>query len=212
MKENYPFELMALPYDYNALEPYIDEETLHYHHDKHLKTYVDNLNKALKDYPQLHSMNLPTLIVNIESLPSEIQTAVRNNGGGVFNHNLYFSAMRKPREDNQPSGELAEKINKKFGSYEDFKKALTDKALGQFGSGYAWLVTDREGNLDVLSTPNQNTPIGSETMPLLPLDVWEHAYYLKYKNKRAEYAENFFKLINWDYIEELYKNRENFFK
>ncbi len=212
MKESYPFELIALPYEYEALEPYIDAETLHYHHDRHLKTYVDNLNNILKDYPRLHSMNLPTLLVNIEVLPQEIQTAVRNNAGGVFNHNLYFSSMRSPREDNRPKGELAEKIDKAFGSFEGFKKELSQKSAGQFGSGYGWLVTHRDGSLCIMSTPNQNTPIGFGTMPLIPLDVWEHAYYLKYKNLRKEYIEGYFNLINWDHIEDLYKNRGNFFK
>ncbi len=212
MRESYPFELIALQYEYDALEPCIDEETLHYHHDRHLQTYVDNLNKTLKDYPKLHCMNLPTLLVNIYSLPDEIQTAVKNNGGGVFNHNLYFSILRSPREDNRPSGELADSINAKFGSFEGFKKALSSAAVGQFGSGYGWLVTDRHGKVSVMSAPNQNTPLGRETMPLIPLDVWEHAYYLQYKNKRGEYTENFFKLINWEQVEKLYKNRENFFK
>ncbi len=212
MENKYPFELMPLPYEYEALEPYIDAETLHYHHDKHLKTYVDNLNNALKDYPELQNASLTTLLVNIEELPPAVQNAVRNNGGGVFNHNLYFSAMRSPREDNKPTGTLAERINKQFGSFEGFKNELAAKSIGQFGSGYGWLVTDKDGNLDIVSSPNQNTPIGMYVMPLVPIDVWEHAYYLKYKNLRKDYVENWFKLANWDYIEELYKNRENFFK
>lgn len=212
MENKYPFELMPLPYEYEALEPYIDAETLHYHHDKHLKTYVDNLNNALKDYPGLQNTSLTTLLVNIEGLPPAVQNAVRNNGGGVFNHNLYFSAMRPPKEDNRPVGTLAEKINKQYGSFESFKKELAERSIGQFGSGYGWLVTDSEGNLDIVSTPNQNTPIGRNIMPLIPIDVWEHAYYLKYKNLRKDYVENWFKLANWDYIEDLYKSRENFFK
>lgn len=212
MEKHYPFELMPLPYEYEALEPYIDAQTLHYHHDKHLKTYVDNLNNALKDYPELHDVNLTTLLVNIEELPPAVQTAVRNNGGGVFNHNLYFSAMRSPMENNKPEGTLAERINKQYGSFEGFKNELASKSIGQFGSGYGWLVTDKDGNLDIVSTPNQNTPIGRYVMPLIPIDVWEHAYYLKYKNMRKDYVENWFKLANWDYLEQLYKNRENFFK
>ena len=212
MENKYPFELMPLPYGYDALEPYIDEETLHYHHDKHLKTYVDNLNNALKDYPELWDKSLTTLLVNIEELPTAVQNAVRNNGGGVFNHNLYFSAMNSPKENNEPTGALKERIDKQFGSFEGFKKELAAKSIGQFGSGYGWLVTDRHGKVSVMSAPNQNTPLGRETMPLIPLDVWEHAYYLQYKNKRGEYTENFFKLINWEQVEKLYKNRENFFK
>ena len=211
MNEHYPFKLLPLPYSYNALEPYIDEETMHYHHDKHLKTYVENLNKALADYPEYHNMNLPTLIINVDQLPPAIQTAVKNNAGGVFNHNLYFNTLSPTKANNRPNGNIANAINSTFGSFEDFKTKLTDTAVGQFGSGYGWLVTTPEGYLRIIGLPNQDTPLPEGYMPLLPVDVWEHAYYLKYKNLRKDYVNNWFNLINWKVVEQLYNTRDNFF-
>lgn len=211
MNETYPFQLIPLPYSYNSLEPYIDEETLHYHHDKHLKTYVDNLNKALQQYPEYHNLNLPTLLVNYTQLPKEIQTAVYNNGGGVFNHNLYFATMRPPKQDNIPSGELSKAILNCFNTYAEFKELLTNTAVAQFGSGYGWLICSKDGKLSVIGLPNQSTPLDKGFLPLLPVDVWEHAYYLKYKNLRKDYVENWFNLINWPVVEKLYSTRDSFF-
>ncbi|HEY8395528.1 MAG TPA: superoxide dismutase, partial [Bacilli bacterium] len=158
MKETYPFKLKPLPYDYDALEPYIDRETMHFHHDKHHQTYVDNLNKTLENYPELHKKTLVELLQNLEVLPEEIQTAVRNNGGGVLNHNLFFDGMT-PASTKAPEGKLAEAINQAFGSFENFKETFKKAALGRFGSGWVWLVSDENGNLKIISTPNQDVPM-----------------------------------------------------
>lgn len=202
--KHYPFKIEPLPYDYNELEPYIDAETLHYHHDKHLQTYIDNLNKTLELYPEYHDWTLMKLLLNIPFLPSYLQAPIKNNGGGVFNHELYFNSMRAPQENNEPTGELKAEIDKSFGSYEDMKKLLKGAALSQFGSGYGWLVYDYNNGLEIENTPNQNTPLQKTKFPLLPVDVWEHAYYLKYRNSRADYVENWFKLINWDFVNNLF--------
>ncbi len=204
ISEHYPFKLVPLPYSYDALKPYIDSETMHYHHDKHLQTYVDNLNKALSNYPQYHNTPLYTLIEYSDYLPDEIKTAVINNGGGVFNHNLYFYTMRAPIKNNIPDNKIGKAINRDFGSFEKFKEIFTNKALGVFGSGYAWLVKCKNGKLKIIPTPNQNTPVMPDRTPILPLDVWEHAYYLKYKNLRKDYIEGWFNLINWDIVNKLY--------
>lgn len=202
--EHYPFQLKPLPYDYNALEPYIDSETLHYHHDKHLKSYVDNLNKTLKNYPQYHKTPLYTLLENICYIPENIRTDVINYGGGVFNHNLYFYTMQPPVENNIPKGKIKKIIDDDFGSFENFKNLMTKTAVAVFGSGYGWLVKNNAGNLKIMPTPNQNTPIMPYQKPLLPVDVWEHAYYLQYKNLRQDYVKNWYKLINWDIVDKLY--------
>lgn len=203
MKETYPFKLKPLPYAYEALEPYIDQETMHYHHDKHLQAYVDNLNKALEEHPELHGKTLIELLQNLESLPEAIQTAVRNNGGGVLNHNLYFDGMT-PDSPKAPVGKLAEAIDRDFGSFEIFKEAFKKAALGRFGSGWAWLVSDKDGKLQIVSTPNQDVPMNLKVNPILEIDVWEHAYYLKYKNQRAAYIDNWFNVVDWNRAEELY--------
>jgi len=203
MKNTYPFELKPLAYDYNALEPYIDEATMHLHHDKHLLAYVNNLNAALENYPELHNKTLEELLSNIHALPNEIQTKVRNNGGGVFNHNLYFDLMA-PNSPKKPVGKLAEAIDATFGSFEKFKETFKKAAMDRFGSGWAWLVADKDNKLMILSTPNQDVPLNLEVKPILAIDVWEHAYYLKYQNRRAEYIDNFFEVINWEKANELY--------
>lgn len=205
MKETYPFKLKPLPYDYDALEPYIDRETMHFHHDKHHQTYVDNLNKTLENYPELHKKTLVELLQNLEVLPEEIQTTVRNNGGGVLNHNLYFDGMT-PASTKAPEGKLAEAINQAFGSFENFKETFKKAALGRFGSGWVWLVSDENGNLKIISTPNQDVPMNLKVNPILEIDVWEHAYYLKYQNRRAEYIDNWFNVIDWKKAEEIYKH------
>lgn len=201
MNTHYPFELPALPYAYNALEPYIDEETMHYHHDKHFKTYIDNLNKFLAPYPQYHDWTLEKLLTNLDSLPKELQTPVRNNAGGVYNHNLYFNSM-SGEGNNIPTGSMADAIDKKFGSYDQFKAKMKEAGLGQFGSGWAFLTADSNQGIDIEKTPNQNVPLTDQKWPLLPMDVWEHAYYLKYKNQRDQYVDNWFHVIDWNKVNE----------
>nr|WP_312645425.1 superoxide dismutase [Hydrogenoanaerobacterium sp.] len=201
MADHYPFELQPLPYAYDALEPYIDTETMHLHHDKHLGTYVENLNKTLANYPRFHDWSLTQLLTNLGRIPRPIQTAVRNNGGGVYNHNLYFSGMT-PDSTREPVGALADAIMQQFGSYDIFKQRLKQAGLDRFGSGWAWLVSDGAGKLQILSTPNQDVPL--PLCPIVVMDVWEHAYYLKYHNLRANYIDNWFNTINWPVANERY--------
>ena len=195
MYDRYPFELKPLPYPYDALEPYIDEETMRLHHDKHLQAYVDNLNRALAPYPATHVLPLERLVTYYNRLPAAIREEVRNNAGGVYNHNMYFDAM-KPG-GGAPSGSLAAAISRDFGSFDQFKAALKAKALGRFGSGWGVLALNPSGRLVIASTPNQDTVLPMGLCPILPLDVWEHAYYLKYQNRRAEYIDNWFSVIDW---------------
>lgn len=202
--ETYPFVVQPLPYDYDALTPILDERTLHFHHDKHYKTYVDNLNAALADYPELQKMNLKELLINLDRLPAAVQTAIRNNGGGVFNHELYFGTMRQPMGQ-MPEGALADAIDRDFGSYNQWKEQMKQAATSQFGSGCAWLVTDKDGRLSILQTPNQNVPDMTQVTPILLVDVWEHAYYLQYQNLRAAYVDGWFNLIHWKKVERLYE-------
>ncbi len=194
--ETYPFVVKPLPYEYDELMPVLDEETLHYHHDKHYKTYVDNLNRALADYPELQKMSLRELLTHIETLPSGVRTAVQNNGGGVYNHELYFDGM-KGVAGQEPSGELADAIDRDFGSYKQWKEQMKQAAVSRFGSGWAWLVSDAAGQLSIVQTANQDVPDLEEYTPLFLVDVWEHAYYLQYQNRRADYVEGWFDLINW---------------
>lgn len=202
--ETYPFVVQPLPYDYDALTPVLDEKTLHFHHDKHYKTYVDNLNNTLADYPELQKKSLKELLTNLESLPEAARTPIRNNGGGVFNHELYFSTMRQPMGQ-LPSGALAEAINRDFGSYNQWKEQMKQAGVSQFGSGWAWLVTDGSGRLSIVQTPNQDVPDLSQFTPILLVDVWEHAYYLQYQNLRAVYVEGWFGLIHWKKVQRLYE-------
>lgn len=199
MNQHYPFTLMPLPYDDCALEPVLDQTTLCFHHDKHLKTYVDNLNTALKDYPQLHSLDLTELIKQAETFPEEIRTPVKNNAGGVYNHQLYFNCMAKEIEINEF---VREALERNFGSIENWSQQMRQAALGQFGSGWAWLVRDMNGQLKVMNTANQDTPLPINMIPILLVDVWEHAYYLQYQNRRADYVDNWFSIINWNLVEE----------
>ncbi len=192
--KTYPFELAPLPYTYDALEPYIDEGTMHYHHDKHLKTYVDNLNNALKDHSEFHSWTLEELLKNLDKLPETIRQAVRNNGGGVYNHDLYFAMMA-------PAGQtIPAEIAEVFGGEAEWKKQMKAAATGQFGSGFAWLVRDEAGKLSIKALPNQDNPLSISLFPILPLDVWEHAYYLKYQNLRADYIDAWFNVVNWEAV------------
>ncbi len=204
--ETYPFVARPLPYEYDALVPVLSEETLTFHHDKHYKTYVDNLNNALADYPELQKMSLKELLMKVEELPAGIRTAVRNNGGGVYNHEVYFDSMKSPCGQ-EPTGELAKAVERDFGSEKEWKEAMKQAAVSQFGSGWAWLVTDKEGKLSIVKTANQDVPDLKEYVPILPLDVWEHAYYLQYQNRRADYVEGWFGLINWRKAEQRYAER-----
>ena len=194
--ETYPFVVRPLPYEYDALIPVLDEETLTFHHDKHYKTYVDNLNAALADYPELQKKSLTELLTDINRLPAAVKTAVRNNGGGGDNHELYFDSMKSPVGQG-PSGALAEAIDRDFGSYRQWKEQMKQAAVGRFGSGWAWLVSDKNGVLSIVQTANQDVPDLEEYVPVLLVDVWEHAYYLQYQNRRADYVEGWFGLINW---------------
>lgn len=201
--EHYPFTLLPLPYAYNALEPYIDTWTMHLHHDQHLKAYVENLNKALEKYPQFHDWPLQKLLLNKDQLPAEIRTAVINNGGGVYNHDMYFGLMT-PRARKAPSGALLDGINRAFGSFDEFKAKLKAAGLERFGSGWAWLAVNKDGQLVIVSTANQDTVLPLSLCPVLLVDVWEHAYYLKYQNRRAMYIDNWFHVINWTAVEKRY--------
>ncbi len=202
--ETYPFIALPLPYEYDALIPVLDEETLHYHHDRHYKTYVDNLNGVLSDYPELQKKSLEELLASLDTLPAAIKTPLRNNGGGVYNHELYFDSMKSP-VGQDPSGILAEAIDRDFGSLLDWEEQMKAKAVSQFGSGWAWLVSDHAGKLSIVQTANQDVPNLKEFTPILLVDVWEHAYYLQYKNRRADYVEGWFTLINWRKVEMRYE-------
>ena len=203
MNEHYPFENPPLPYAYDALEPYIDTRTMHLHHDRHLQTYVDNLNKALKDYPALHSWSLEQLLIDADRLPAAIQTPVKNNGGGVYNHIFYFNGLSNTDTRHQ-AGALYSAIVRDFGSPQQFYSAFKDAALAVFGSGYAWLVTDKTGKLSIIKLANQNTPIAKGLCPIAAIDVWEHAYYLKHYNERAAYIDDWFQVADWSRAGALY--------
>lgn len=194
------FKLPELPYAYDALEPVIDQATMEFHHDKHHQTYVTNLNKAIEG-TNLENQSIKSIIEDLEAVPESIRMAVRNNGGGHLNHTLFWGSLQAPKEDNQPTGDLAESIKRDFGSFDAFKDAFATAAKGQFGSGWAWLVKDGD-QLSVLATPNQDNPLSQGKAPLLGIDVWEHAYYLNYQNRRADYVQAFFEIINWDKIAE----------
>ena len=192
-------EVPPLPYDYAALEPYIDAQTMTLHHDKHHATYVTNLNNALQKYPQLQNKSPEELIRGIKSVPDDIRTAVRNNGGGHVNHSMFWKIM-KPKGGGAPTGKIADEIKSAFGSLEDFQKLFNDTGTKQFGSGWVWLVRNSGGKLQVLSTPNQDNPMMDGHYPIMGNDVWEHAYYLKYQNKRADYLAAWWNVVNWDEI------------
>lgn len=194
--------LPDLPYAYDALEPHIDAETMTLHHDKHHASYVANANAALEKHPEIGE-DLEALLADVSQIPEDIRQAVINNGGGHLNHALFWELMSP--EETQISQELSEDINATFGSFEDFKAAFTAAATGRFGSGWAWLVVNAEGKLEVLSTVNQDTPIMEGKKPILGLDVWEHAYYLNYRNVRPNYIKAFFEIINWNKVNELYQ-------
>jgi len=196
-----PFSLPPLPYPYDALEPYIDTLTMQIHHDKHHAAYVTNLNKALEPAPQLAGKSLEELLANnLAVVPESIRTAIRNHGGGVINHNLFWEIMA-PKAGGLPTGKLAEAIKSTFGSFDQFKEKFTAAGMGRFGSGWAWLVKTPDNKLDIYSTANQDTPLSESKQPLLTLDVWEHAYYLKYQNRRNEYVAAWWNVVNWPEVE-----------
>jgi Fe-Mn family superoxide dismutase len=198
------YTLPPLPYAYDALEPYIDAQTMQLHHDKHHAAYVNNLNAAIEKHPELASRPLEALLRDLNTVPEDIRTAVRNHGGGAWNHTLFWEIMA-PNAGGAPTGELARAIEAAFGSFENFKAEFEKAANGRFGSGWAWLVKNDSG-LAVISTPNQDSPFSEGWIPLLTLDVWEHAYYLKYQNRRAEYVTNWWNVVNWDEVARRYAN------
>jgi len=197
----YPYSLPQLPYPYDALEPYIDKMTMEIHHTKHHQAYINSLNSALEKYPEFHNLELEEILKKLNQLPEEIRTAVRNNGGGHYNHSLFWEIM-KPNGGGEPKGKLKEEIERNFGSFEEFKKLFSETAIKHFGSGWAWLVITPDKKLKVYSLLNQDNPLMNGDIPIMGLDVWEHAYYLKYQNRRAEYVEAWWHVVNWDKIEE----------
>ncbi|MFB8589013.1 superoxide dismutase [Enterococcus casseliflavus] len=196
------YTLPDLPYAYDALEPYIDEETMHLHHDKHHNTYVTNLNAAIEKHPELGEKTVEELLADFSSVPEDIQTAVRNNGGGHANHTFFWEILG-PNAGGEPTGAIKEAIEETFGSFEDFKEEFKTAATGRFGSGWAWLVVN-DGKLAITSTANQDSPLMDGQTPVLGLDVWEHAYYLKYKNVRPDYINAFWSVVNWDKVNEYF--------
>ena len=200
---NMSHTLPALPYAYDALEPHIDAKTMEIHHSRHHQTYVTNLNAALADLPELAALPLEALLARIDSLPAQVQGAVRNHGGGHANHSLFWQVM-SPQGGGEPDGELAAAIERDLGGLESFRQAFTQAALSRFGSGWAWLVVDGRGKLQVVSSANQDSPLMEGLTPILGLDVWEHAYYLKYQNKRPDYIAAFYNVIDWNEVARRY--------
>lgn len=198
------FELAPLPYASDALEPHVDARTMEIHHGKHHQTYVTNLNNALANYPDLQNKPIEDLLANnLAIVPDDIKTAVRNNGGGHANHTLFWQIMAG-NAGGTPTGRVAEEINKKFGDFETFKAEFKKAATGRFGSGWAWLVVEADGSVSITSTPNQDTPLMEGKTPILGLDVWEHAYYLHYQNRRPDYIDAWWNVVNWAKVEDLY--------
>lgn len=196
------YKLPELPYAYDALEPHIDKETMTIHHTKHHNTYVTNLNKAVEGNTALANKSVEELVADLDSVPENIRTAVRNNGGGHANHSLFWTLL-SPNGGGEPTGALAEEINSVFGSFDKFKEQFAAAAAGRFGSGWAWLVVNN-GKLEITSTPNQDSPLSEGKTPILGLDVWEHAYYLNYQNRRPDYISAFWNVVNWDEVARLY--------
>jgi Fe-Mn family superoxide dismutase len=202
--EEKPFKAIPLPYAYDALEPYIDAETMKFHRDKHYVAYTKNFNAAVNQYPKLANQSAEEIISDLDRLPQDIRTTVRNNGGGYVNHTMFWEIMN-PDGGGQPTGELARAIAKTFGSFADFKTAFNDIGSKQFGSGWAWLVLDRNKQLKLMGTPNQDSPLMMGMYPIMGNDVWEHAYYLKYRNERGKYLEAWWNVVNWDEVNKRYQ-------
>jgi superoxide dismutase, Fe-Mn family len=196
------FEVPKLKYEYDSLEPFIDEQTMRIHHDKHHQTYTDKLNAALEKHPELKIKNAEELLKNLNKIPEDIRIAVKNQGGGFVNHSFFWTILKK---DTKLNGKIKKEIENKFGNFDKFKEEFTNASVGLFGSGWTWLVLNK-GKLEIVSTANQDSPISDGKIPLLVIDLWEHAYYLKYQNRRAEYVENFFNIINWDKVNEYFIN------
>lgn len=199
------FKLPKLPYEYSSLEPYIDAQTMEIHHSKHHQAYVNNLNAALDKYPELYDKGLEWLLKNLDEIPADIRVAVRNNGGGHLNHSLFWNVM-SPVKVEAPKLELIKAIDEKFGNLQAFKDEFAKAAATRFGSGWAWLIINKNKELEVISTANQDNPISDRLIPILGLDVWEHAYYLKYQNRRPDYISEWWNVVNWDYVSDLYLN------
>ena len=193
------FTLPDLPYDFNALEPHIDARTMEIHHGKHHQAYIDNLNKALEKAPALKGKTIEQIVSELNSAPAEVRPAIRNHGGGHYNHSLFWKAM-SPTGGGRPTGDLLEKIDSSFGSFETFQEKFSQAAITRFGSGWGWLSVDGKGGLVVHSTPNQDSPLTEGLKPILGVDVWEHAYYLLYENRRPQYVQNFWKVISWEQV------------
>ena len=200
------FTLPKLPYEFDALEPYIDAKTMEIHHDKHHATYVKKLNESLEKHPNFFDKDINEIMKNIKSVPENIRQAVINHGGGHSNHTLFWEILSKDK--NKLSKELSEAIDSKFGSFEEFKKKFSDMANSKFGSGWAWLVV-KDNELEIISTSNQDSPLMNNQIPILGLDLWEHAYYLKYQNKRPDYTEAFWNVINWEKVSENFKSAKH---
>ena len=198
------FTLPALPYSHDALEPHIDKQTMEIHHGKHHQAYINNANAALEKYPNLQSKTAEELVADLSAVPDDIRGPIRNNAGGHANHSFFWTVMG-PNAGGTPKGDLADAINKKFGSFDNFKAEFAKAATTRFGSGWAWLCVDGKGELVVTSTANQDSPISDKLKPILGLDVWEHAYYLKYQNRRPDYVTAFWNVVNWDKVAEYYK-------
>lgn len=198
-------ELPSLEYEYDALEPYLDKETMEIHHSKHHQSYVDKLNKALEGHEELQDKDVNWLLQNLDNISEEIKTAVKNNGGGHANHALFWTVMKKEVE---PSGEVLQAIESQFGSYDQFVEQFKNAAVTQFGSGWAWLVVNpqNENKLEIVQTHDHESPVSEGKIPILVVDVWEHAYYLKYQNRRPEYVDAFMNVINWEKVNEYYNN------
>ena len=199
------YELPKLGYAYDALEPYIDAKTMEIHYSKHHQTYVSKLNEAILKHPELGKKSVEELLRELNKIPDDIKTAVRNHGGGHANHSLFWQLLKK-NPAGKPVGKVAEGIQKTFGNFDAFKKQFSDAAANRFGSGWAWLVVGAGKKLEVLSTANQDSPLSDGKVPVLGLDVWEHAYYLKYQNRRPEYIEAFWNVVNWEKVEEIFRS------
>ncbi|MBU0727189.1 superoxide dismutase [Patescibacteria group bacterium] len=198
------FELTPLPYSYNALEPHIDEATMRIHHDKHHNGYMTKLNATLEAHPKLADKSIEELLTDLNSVPEDIRTAVKNNGGGYYHHNIFWEMMAP--NQTQVQGELAEAIKKTFGGFENFKEKFTKEASIHFASGWTWLVKDGNGEISILSTANQDSPISQGLTPIIGIDTWEHAYYLKYQNRRPEYVEAWWNVLNWEYANRIFNS------
>ena len=196
-----------MPYAYDALEPYIDEQTMHLHHEKHHNTYVTNLNAALGKHPEADPGSLEELLANLDQVPQDIRTAVRNNAGGHSNHSMFWQIMKPPRRNNQTTGELGRAIERKFRSFRRFKEIFAAAAApgALFGSGWCWLIANPDGSLSIETTPNEDSPLMEGKTPVIGLDCWDHAFYLKYQNRRPQYIENWWNVVNWDEAERRYQ-------